>query len=346
MARLEQLMATYSEMAHEEQHTAAIQQADTQLQQARNELQEAQDRLDRAQAAMDRAQEQRSADAQAAESDKMALQEALAEDLHVRGGEISMLTELRSQADGLVMHETTQGLVAGIDLLTEHQKKLQAHAMKMLGTIAIEQQTVPATPTHQPINTGTPGTFARAKVPAGTVAQTPSPSSDAYRLMPSKGRIDIIIKHILRTNPGADENRLRNGAVFGVEGQLHSWDLSFCNLQSLPESFGTVRTSGDLMLHDNKMESLPESFGCIRVGGNLIMNNNLLSSLPESFGSISVGGHLALNENPHLEKLPSSFGEMNVGGNLFLSGHRLSIQEIPVDFPNVCGASHVRTDDL
>ena len=63
---------------------------------------------------------------------------------------------------------------------------------------------------------------------------------------------------------------------------------------------------------------LPESFGNIRITGNLLLNDNGLRTLSNNFGNIVVGGHLYLFTN-HLQQLPLNFSNIHVGGNIYLS---------------------------
>ena len=82
--------------------------------------------------------------------------------------------------------------------------------------------------------------------------------------------LDMLIPIMLRCSPGADEAKIRAGLRFNG-GRLEYWNLSGCNLSALPEEFGTVRTTGDLVLRHNQLESLPESFANVTVGGDLFL---------------------------------------------------------------------------
>ena len=65
---------------------------------------------------------------------------------------------------------------------------------------------------------------------------------------------------------------------------IKSWNLSECGLHTLPELFGALYITEDLLLYGNTLISLPSSFGYINVGGDLNLYNNSLNSLPDSFG--------------------------------------------------------------
>merc|ERR1712110_179986 len=110
--------------------------------------------------------------------------------------------------------------------------------------------------------------------------------------------LDVVIAEIIRANPGVTEAKLRMNLTLNPDGSIHDWCMqSGLLIQSLPELFGAVRTTGNLMLQYNSLSSLPDSFGSIEVGGDLELHSNQLSSLPDSFGSLSVGGNLYLYSN-------------------------------------------------
>merc|ERR1719272_1652110 len=83
---------------------------------------------------------------------------------------------------------------------------------------------------------------------------------------------DTLIKLIMTQCPDANEAKIREGLQFNKDGSLHNWDMCECNLEALPELFGTLRATGYLYLARNNLTSLPESFGNIRVGGDLALN--------------------------------------------------------------------------
>lgn len=111
-----------------------------------------------------------------------------------------------------------------------------------------------------------------------------------------------LIAQLLEVNPEATEQRLRERLRLNPDGSIISWDLAGCRLVALPKLFGSVCTSGDLLLSNNQLSSLPDRFGSITVGGDLSLAYNQLSSLPQDFKSITVGGNLLLDNNPELER--------------------------------------------
>eukprot|EP00658_Telonema_sp_P-2_P048482 TRINITY_DN36882_c0_g1_i2.p1 TRINITY_DN36882_c0_g1~~TRINITY_DN36882_c0_g1_i2.p1 ORF type:complete len:252 (-),score=26.55 TRINITY_DN36882_c0_g1_i2:513-1268(-) len=131
-----------------------------------------------------------------------------------------------------------------------------------------------------------------------------------------------VIRDIAELNPQCNPERLGRYVTFCDAGILQLWSARYCGLQTLPESFGTVRVAGDLFLKSNRLSALPQSFGAIQVGGTLDLSYNLLSSLPESVGGCEVGADLRLESN-RLTVLPESIGQLRVGGSLHLGRNRL-----------------------
>ncbi len=127
-----------------------------------------------------------------------------------------------------------------------------------------------------------------------------------------------------------------------VEGLL---DLSYRQLNSLPESFGNLKIGGILNLSFNKLNSLPESFGNLKIGGSLNLSFNKLNSLPESFGNLKIGGGLFLGRN-QLNSLPESFGNLKIGGHLYL--HNNQLNSLPESFGNlkIGGYLHLHNKQL
>ncbi len=120
-----------------------------------------------------------------------------------------------------------------------------------------------------------------------------------------------------------------NSDCVEVEGNLILHNNS---LESLPESFGSLKIGGNLFLDKNSLKSLPDSFGNLRIGGGLGLSNNQLESLPDSFGSLKIGGGLWLHHN-QLKSLPESFGNLKIGRDLDLSNN--SLESLPESFGNL-----------
>eukprot|EP00656_Telonema_subtile_P019698 TRINITY_DN2091_c0_g2_i1.p2 TRINITY_DN2091_c0_g2~~TRINITY_DN2091_c0_g2_i1.p2 ORF type:complete len:157 (-),score=29.46 TRINITY_DN2091_c0_g2_i1:88-558(-) len=139
--------------------------------------------------------------------------------------------------------------------------------------------------------------------------------------------VEMLILCIMRSSPGADEARIRNGLCFNGNGTLRWWDLRLCGLTALPEEFGMVRTTGKLDLSSNQLASLPESFGALTVGRNLELHHNRLTCLPENFGAVTVGWDLLLEAKP--ASFYSCGGHEDIGPAF--------AEAIELHFPNVGG---------
>eukprot|EP00658_Telonema_sp_P-2_P073934 TRINITY_DN63085_c0_g1_i1.p2 TRINITY_DN63085_c0_g1~~TRINITY_DN63085_c0_g1_i1.p2 ORF type:complete len:128 (+),score=17.94 TRINITY_DN63085_c0_g1_i1:111-494(+) len=109
------------------------------------------------------------------------------------------------------------------------------------------------------------------------------------------------------SNPRCSEDRLRRGLFFDDDGLLHSWNLTMCDLDRLPDSFGRMRVVGSVDLSYNGLSGLPETVGELVVGGNLHLRDNMLRSLPASFGQMKVGGYVSWRNNFLSDLPPSAF---------------------------------------
>ena len=57
---------------------------------------------------------------------------------------------------------------------------------------------------------------------------------------------------------------------FDANGLLKSWDLGWCDIAKLPESFGDILCTGGLNLGGNLLESLPLGFSTLSVGHSVL----------------------------------------------------------------------------
>jgi len=153
-------------------------------------------------------------------------------------------------------------------------------------------------------------------------------------------------------NPKVTVNELLNGEEVhedgnkprltrNADGSVKDWYFSEMGLVALPDSICSLRISGNLGLHDNKLSTLPADFASITVGGDLALDCNNLSTLPADFASITVGGRLRLDFN-NLSTLPADFGSITVGGTLFLRGNKLSM--LPADFGSITVGDYLLLD--
>ena len=68
--------------------------------------------------------------------------------------------------------------------------------------------------------------------------------------------------------------------------QIYILDLTFANLNSLPESIDNLTQLRELYVHNNQLTSLPESIGHLTQLQKLSVYNNQLSSLSENVRNI------------------------------------------------------------
>ena len=125
----------------------------------------------------------------------------------------------------------------------------------------------------------------------------------------------MLVQQLMALNPDAERDRMLKGRCFDANGLLEYWYLQCCNITELPESFGAVQCSRDLILNGNQLESLPLSFANLSVGGDLALGGNKLRCLPPNFEQIRVGGQLNLGVNRELTGIPTQFP--NVKGKVY-----------------------------
>merc|ERR1711865_1176100 len=97
---------------------------------------------------------------------------------------------------------------------------------------------------------------------------------------------EILVEHTMLISPGADREKMLEGRKFDERGELVHWNLSFCKISQLPESFCALVCHGDLFLSDNQLQWLPDGFGNITVGGYLNLGYNQLTEYPSSFPNV------------------------------------------------------------
>ena len=123
---------------------------------------------------------------------------------------------------------------------------------------------------------------------------------------------------------------------------LSELDLSWNQLNSLPDNFGNLQNLVNLELDDNQLSSLPDNFGNLQNLSDLFLNSNQLSSLPESFGNLQSLSDFDLSWN-QLTSLPESFGNLQSLSNLSLSDNQLS--SLPENFGNLQSLSDLGLSD-
>ena len=128
-----------------------------------------------------------------------------------------------------------------------------------------------------------------------------------------KEATERLVEQLMALNPDAmrdswiQRHHMLKCRCFDANGLLKSWDLGWCDIAKLPESFGDILCTGNLYLNANRLESLPLRFVNLRVGGCLSLKTNKLRSLPPNFEQIRVGDGLDLYGNPELTGIPAQF---------------------------------------
>ena len=96
--------------------------------------------------------------------------------------------------------------------------------------------------------------------------------------------------------------------TFESVDKIITLDLSFNQLQSLPDEIGLLKKMTHFNCACNALESIPSSIGRLRRMQEFKVNGNRLTKLPDEIGSCHRLSTIYLNEN-RLESLPSSMGE-------------------------------------
>ena len=133
-----------------------------------------------------------------------------------------------------------------------------------------------------------------------------------------------------------------NGCDESEAEKVHTLDLGFNRLTSLPESFGQLRNLQTLHLYANRLTSLPESFCQLRNLQTLYLYSNKLRSLPESFGQLRNLQTLYLHGND-ISSLPESFGQLVNLQTLYLHGNDIS--SLPESFGQLVNIESLYIDD-
>ena len=104
-----------------------------------------------------------------------------------------------------------------------------------------------------------------------------------------KKATERLVQQLMALNPGANRDSMLKCRDFDANGLLEDWDLSWCKIAELPESFGAVLCPGTLNLSHNQLASLPLSLRNLSVGGHLCLSFNELRCLPPNFEQTRVG---------------------------------------------------------
>ena len=111
--------------------------------------------------------------------------------------------------------------------------------------------------------------------------------------------------------------------VYSLAKDIISLDLSFNQIQSLPDEIGLLKTMKHFNCACNALNELPTSIGRLRRMNELKLNGNKLSTLPDQIGLCCRLSKLYLNENA-LVSLPHSIAECSSLTILHLQNNNLT----------------------
>jgi len=95
----------------------------------------------------------------------------------------------------------------------------------------------------------------------------------------------------------------------GIE-QLHSLDLSHCEIRELPKTIGNQDKLWDLFLQHNRLTRVPVELGKLEELETINLSYNDISELPEEFGDLQSLERILISNNP-LEFLPKDMENLN-----------------------------------
>ena len=107
-------------------------------------------------------------------------------------------------------------------------------------------------------------------------------------------------------------------------------DVSYQNLQQIPESIGDLKKLEILLINGNRLTSLPESIGDLTQLKILDISFNQLTSLPQSMSKLTQLIGLDIHRNS-LQQLPNFIGQFTKLLDLNISENRL------IDLPDSIG---------
>ena len=99
-----------------------------------------------------------------------------------------------------------------------------------------------------------------------------------------------------------------DSGCFTLVNQISILDISFNQLQTLPDEIGMLKMLTNLNCACNALQSIPPAIGRLRRLKVLKLNGNRLKSLPDEIGNCRRLSTIYLNEN-RLDELPASVGQ-------------------------------------
>lgn len=116
-------------------------------------------------------------------------------------------------------------------------------------------------------------------------------------------------------------------SIWALRDKVKSLDLSYNNLQSLPEEIRNIRRLIELNCEINQINRLPENIGKLRSLKVLKLSSNRLSIIPDAVGSCCNLKELHLDNN-QIEILPKSIGNCINLETLKLQNN--SLKDLPI----------------
>ena len=113
-----------------------------------------------------------------------------------------------------------------------------------------------------------------------------------------------------------------DATVFSMVQEIVILDLSFNQMQSLPDEIGLLKQMATFNCSCNALTKVPPSIGRLRRLKELKLNGNKLSTLPNEISDCRKLSKLYLNENG-LKQLPDSIGECACLKILYLQNNAL-----------------------
>jgi len=95
----------------------------------------------------------------------------------------------------------------------------------------------------------------------------------------------------------------------GIE-QLHSLNLSHCEIRDLPKTIGDQKKIWDLYLQHNRLARVPVELGMLEELETINLSYNDILELPEEFGDLQSLEKIYISNNP-LEFLPKDMENLN-----------------------------------
>lgn len=123
-----------------------------------------------------------------------------------------------------------------------------------------------------------------------------------------------------------------DSGCFNLLNQISILDISFNQLQTLPDEIGMLKMVTNLNCACNALQSIPSAIGRLRRLKILNLTGNRLNSLPDDIGKCHRLSTIYLNEN-RVDELPASLGQCISLKELHLDNNVLT--SLPLDLAKV-----------